>query len=231
MRISELANADEKCSDPAGIPVSAIIYGGRDSNTNVPVRQSFSWAHGVYMGASLESETTSATIGKEGVMRHDPMANMDFVAAPLGRYIGKHFDFGASLSSPPAIFAVNYFLRKGDSYMNDKVDKKVWLLWMAGRVSGKYSALKTPVGFIPKYDDVKELFSSQLQKQYTRGQYDEQFSIRAVKLLEKLDRIGAIYEKEEGIPETLFKEIKDERERLLGARKSLGETIPPSAFD
>ena len=231
MRISELANADELASGPQGIPISAIIYGARDSDTNVPVRQSFSWEHGVFMGATLESETTSATIGREGVMRFDPMANMDFVAVPLGKYLHKHFEFGGSLHSQPAIFSVNYFLKgENGAYLNDKVDKKVWLLWMAGRVSGKYSAIKTPTGFIPKYEDIAELFSSQLSKPYKKGQYAEAFSIRTGKLLSKLERIESIYRAEEGVPEMLFSQLEGERARLMDAKKEFGETIPPFSF-
>lgn len=233
VRISELANADALASDAGGIPISAIIYGGRDSGTNVPVRQSFSWEHGVFMGASLESETTSATIGREGVMRFDPMANMDFVAVPLGEYIRKHLDFGKALGQPPAIFAVNYFLKDSGSgaYLNGKVDKKAWLLWMAGRISGKYSAIKTPVGFIPKYKDISELFSSQLGKGYGEEQYNGQFSIRTGKLLEKLARIEAIYRAEENAPQELFTQINEERKRLMQAEREFGgKAIAPSAF-
>jgi len=233
IRLSELEGLDEMALRPEGVEVRAIIYGGRDSHTSVPLCQSFSWEHGVLIGAALESETTSATIGKEGQIKHDPMANFDFLTLPLPRYIGRHLEFGASLSKPPAVFAVNYFLKRGGSgeYLNRKIDKKVWIYWMAGRLAGKYSAIKTPVGFIPKYDDLKSLFKRALSFDYKKEAYEEQFSIRADFLLAKLERIEAAYKKEEGTPQKLFDEIFAQRKRLLEAKEKHGSTIPPSAFE
>ena len=80
IRINELENVDPKANDPKGVPVRGIIYGGRDSDTTVPVAEALTWSHGVLMGATVESETTAATIGKEGVRQHDPMANRDFIS-------------------------------------------------------------------------------------------------------------------------------------------------------
>ena len=101
---------------------------------------------------------------------------------------------------------------------------------MAGRVAGKYKAICTPVGNIPKYEDISALYSSHLNKQYSEEQYHEQFSIRTAKLLGKLSRIEAIYRAEQGVPDLLFLEITTEKERLQKARKEFGETILPEAF-
>ena len=84
---------DKRIDDPKGVRIDAIVYGGRDSDTTVPIAESLSWAHGVFVGATVESETTAATIGKEGVRHHDPMANLDFVTVPLGKYIDNHLKF------------------------------------------------------------------------------------------------------------------------------------------
>src|SRR5690606_29493973 len=97
IRLSELKNVDPKLYDPDGVPVSGIIYGGRDSDTSVPVYQSFDWAHGMFIGASLESETTAATIGAVGVRELSPMANLDFLVVPLGTYLTNHLKFGERL--------------------------------------------------------------------------------------------------------------------------------------
>jgi phosphoenolpyruvate carboxykinase (GTP) len=100
-RLSQLENLDPRADDPEGVPVGGIIYGGRDSDTTVPVTQSFTWIHGVLMmGACLESETTAATLGKTGVRAFQPMANLDFVSILLGRYIQSHLEFAAGLSRP-----------------------------------------------------------------------------------------------------------------------------------
>ena len=85
--INELDNADPNLNEPLGVPVKAIVYGGRDSYTTVPIAESLTWEHGVFLGATVESETTAATIGKEGVRTHDPMANKDFISVPLATYL------------------------------------------------------------------------------------------------------------------------------------------------
>ena len=108
IRINELANADDKLQDPNGVEIKAIVYGGRDSDTTVPVAESLTWSHGVMMGATVESETTAATIGKEGVRQHDPMANRDFISVPLGKYLGNHLKFVEDLKEEPTIYATNY---------------------------------------------------------------------------------------------------------------------------
>lgn len=87
MRISELDNADPNVNNPEGVVVRGILYGGRDSDTNVPICEAFSWEHGVYLGATLESQTTTATLGKTGIRTSDPMAIMDFMVVPLGTYL------------------------------------------------------------------------------------------------------------------------------------------------
>ncbi|MFW5991839.1 MAG: phosphoenolpyruvate carboxykinase (GTP), partial [Halanaerobiaceae bacterium] len=84
IRIKDLDNCDEKFDAKNGVTVNGIVYGGRDSDTTVPVAQTLDWSHGVFIGACLESETTAATLGQEGVRKHNPMANLDFLAIPIG---------------------------------------------------------------------------------------------------------------------------------------------------
>ena len=230
IRMSELENVDPKANDVNGVQVNGIIYGGRDSDTNVPVAQSLNWSHGVFSGASLESETTSATLGKEGQRAHSPMANLDFIVVPLGKYIENHLKFGKSLSKVPLIFSTNYFLKGEDgNYLNDKIDKKVWILWAEGRVHNEYEAIETPIGFIPEYEDLKDLFHSVLGKKYTKDQYERQFSLRVEKLLSKLDRIEKIYSEEE-VPEEFMNHFERQRRRLLEAKEKIGKEIL-SPFD
>ncbi len=225
IRIKELANADPKLNDPNGVPIHGMIYGGRDSDTSPPVLESFNWAHGVFIGASLESETTSATIGQEGQRKMSPMANLDFVVVPLGTYIKNYVEFGNKLKTPPKIYGVNYFLKKEGKYLNDILDKKVWLMWMEGRVNSEYEAIETPVGFIPKHEDLKALFKQIFDKDYTEEQYIEQFSIRITKLLERLDRVEKFYEKEHDIPVVFTDNITKQRERLNTAKEKFQKDI------
>ena len=228
IRIKELENASPKLHDPEGIPVSGFIYGGRDSDTSPPLLESLSWSHGVYVGAAVESETTAATIGQQGVRKHNPMANQEFLTVPLGVYIENHLKFGESLDKPPLIFATNYFLKEHDEFLNSKLDKKVWLMWMEGRVHQEFDVIETPVGYIPRYEDLKRLFRDILDKDYSKEDYEKQFSIRIFKLLEKLDRIEEIYKGEENIPRLFLKHAEQERGRLLKAKEKSGkDTISP----
>lgn len=231
IRLKELDNADPNLDSPEGIVVDGIIYGGRDSDTAVPICQALGWSHGVFMGAALESETTSAIIGQEGVRRHDPMANLDFLVLPFGTYIKNHLKFGADLDKTPLVFTTNYFLKEDGKYLNSALDKKVWLLWMEGRVHDDYGAIETPVGYIPKYEDLKVLFKATLGKDYTREDYVKQFSIRIPNQLAKLDRIEQIYRGEEHIPGVFYEHIKQQRQRLLDAKKRFGkDIISPEEF-
>jgi phosphoenolpyruvate carboxykinase (GTP) len=225
LRINDLDNADPKADDPEGVRVDGMIYGGRDSDTNVPVCQSLSWAHGVFLGCSIESETTAAALGKEGVIVHNPMANIEFLVVPLNVYIKNHMEFGERLDKPPIVFATNYFLKKDGKFLNEKVDKKVWILWMEGRVNGDYETIETPIGFIPRYEDLKALFKQVFGKEYTKEQYVQQFSIRISALLKRFDRISAIFKQEENIPETFFVHLDQQIERLKEAQEKYKKDV------
>ena len=232
VRIEDLANADPNLHNPDGVPVDGFIYGGRDSDTSVPVYQSLSWTHGVAIGATLESETTSATLGAEGVRTFNPMSNLDFLVVPLGRYIENHIRFGESLSKTPLVFSTNYFLKQDGAFVNEKVDKKVWLLWMEGRVHNEYGALETPIGYIPKYQDLKDLFRQIFDREYTREEYDTQFAIRVEKFQQKMDRIDKIYAGESDIPRDFLDTLSMLRKRLTDARTTAAtDELPPGQFE
>ena len=232
VRISELENADPKADDPNGVPVDGFIYGGRDSDTSVPVYQTIGWSHGVFTGACLESETTAATLGAEGVRNLSPMANMDFLVVPLGTYIANHLKFGEELDKEPLVFATNYFLKEDGKFMNEKVDKKVWLIWMDGRVHNEYDAIETPIGFIPKYEDLNELFKQIFDREYTKEDYEKQFSVRIIKWLDKMDRIEKIYGAEEEIPKIFHDHLEQQRTRLNEAKEKFGkDVISPFEFE
>lgn len=230
IRIKELDNANKELDNPEGVPVSGVIYGGRDSDVNVPICESFNWQHGVFVGACLESETTTANIGQTGIRTHDPMANIDFLVVPYNLYVSNHLKFGKKAKKCPKIFTTNYFLKTPEGkWVNEKVDKKVWVLWAEGRVHGDYKALETPVGLIPQFDDIKALFKQIFNKDYTKEDYEKQFSIRVARQLEKLDRMEAIF-KEEEMPKEFVDEMKAQRSRLNEAKAKHGDLISPFSF-
>ncbi|WP_206203993.1 phosphoenolpyruvate carboxykinase (GTP) [Thermococcus sp. ES12] len=233
--LEHFPNVDmEALEAPCGVEVGGMIFGGRDKDTWPPVREAFDWKHGVItMGAALESETTAATLGKEGIRAFNPMAILDFISVPLGEYIENYLEFEKKLRKAPKIFAVNYFLRdENGNWLNHKLDKAVWLKWMELRVHGDVDAIETPIGYIPRYEDLARLFREVLNKEYSREAYEKQFTIRVPELLAKIDRIEKIYrEQVKEVPEELFRVLEEERERLLEAREKYGDYISPFVLE
>ena len=225
-----LASLDTRFDDPQGVPAGGIIYGGRDSDTWVPVQQSFDWAHGIItMGASLESETTAATIGQEGVRTFNLMSNLDFLAIPLGKYIANNLNFAASLKRAPLVFAVNYFQRRKDgSWLTGMRDKAVWIKWMERRVHGEVEVIRGPTGWLPLHEDLEPLFKEVLGKAYSRQEYVEQFTIRVPENLAKLDRIMQIYRQDVAdVPPIALETLAAQRQRLEELRAAKGDYVSP----
>jgi len=227
-------NLDPVLHDPKGVEVGGIVYGGRDSDTCVPVEESFDWVHGIITkGAALESETTAATLGQEGVREFNPMSNLDFLSIPVGAYVQKNLDFGKGLQKVPIIFSVNYFLRDRDTgkFLNEKNDKKVWYKWMELRVHNDVNAIKTPTGLIPKYEDLQPLFKQILNMDYTVAAYKKQFMTRVPEGLAKIDRIKKVYGTTvTDTPKILFEVLEEQRQRLLKAKETYGDYIDPEAY-
>ena len=227
--LSDLSNRDPLADAPEGVPVGGVIYGGRDSDTWVPVEQAFDWTEGIIAkGASLESETTATVIGATGARAFNLMSNIDFLSIPMGKYIMNNVNFAKDLKKVPMVFSVNYFLKnKEGKYLNGMLDKRVWILWAELRVNGDVDAIKTPTGFIPKYEDLAKLFKSSLNSEYTQAQYVEQFTVRVPELLAKIDRIEKVYREEPGIGQIVFDTFDIQRKRLKDTQEKYGDYISP----
>ncbi|UCG35737.1 MAG: phosphoenolpyruvate carboxykinase (GTP) [Candidatus Omnitrophota bacterium] len=230
--LSSLENVDRELGNPQGVEVSGIIYGGRDSDTSVPVEEALSWAQGICIkAASLESETTAATLGQEGVRAFNPMSNIDFVSIPLGTYIDMNLNFGKKLKKPALIFSVNYFLLDKDvKFFNDLEDKRVWLKWMRARIDGAVSALATPTGLIPLYEDLKDLFEEVLNKEYKKEDYITPFTLRIPENIAKIERIRNIYKDLKYIPAHFYEELDAQEVRLRESQKKFGDYVSPLGF-
>jgi phosphoenolpyruvate carboxykinase (GTP) len=229
IRIEELPNADPNLHNPEGVPISGIFYGGRDSVTMPPVVESFDWEHGVFLGATIESETTVQTLGAEGIRITQPMANLDFIVVPLSKYFENHQKFGNSLTIPPKVFAMNYFLKgKDGKYLNDILDKLCWVIWAEKRIYGEFEAINTPIGYIPNFQDLKSLFNQYLNKDYKKHEYIEQFTIRIERLLQKVNRIRANYEKDINIPQFFWRILNQQQSELteLKEKYKMDEVSP-----
>ena len=228
--LKALQNCDPELDNPHGVVLGGIMYGGRDAKSYVPVQQSFDWNHGIIAyGASLETETTFAIIGKEGVSEINLMSIQDFVAIPLGKYVKNNLDFGRKLTKPPLIFGVNYFLRDKDGkFVNGMRDKHVWVKWMELRVHEEVGAVNGPTGCIPKFEDLVPLFRQVLGQAYTREDYIKQFTIRVPENLAKLDRVEKFHRSEvSDVPPVLYKVLDEQRKRLLKVQKRRGKYVSP----
>jgi phosphoenolpyruvate carboxykinase (GTP) len=232
--LKALKNCDPELENPLGVELSAIMYGGRDAKAYVPVQQSFDWQHGIIAyGASLETETTFAIIGQEGVPEINMMSIQDFISIPLGRNIRNNLEIGKKLRKAPVIFGVNYFLRNHTGkLLNTRRDKHVWMKWMELRVHNEAGALKSPTGYLPKYQDLRRLFNHVLSKNYGKKDYIEQFTIRVPENLAKIERVVKFYqEKVADTPTELFHVLDQQRERLLKVQEDFGDYISPESFE
>jgi phosphoenolpyruvate carboxykinase (GTP) len=202
---------DKDWENPAGVPISAIVYGGRRMSEIPLVFQSLSWNHGVYLGATLSSEQTAAAEGKVGSLRRDPMAMLPFCGYHMGDYFGHHIKIGKKVKNPPAIFHVNWFRKgpAGEFLWPGFGDNARVLKWIVQRVQGAAGAQETPLGYVPNKSDIDWSGVS-----FTDAQWDAVTAINRDTLRQQTEEQAEFFAK---FGDHLPKEIEAERQRLIKA--------------
>lgn len=152
--IEQYPKLSKDYNNPSGVPVSAILYGGRRKDLIPLVYQAFSWEHGVLIGAMQRVETTAAAVGKVGVLRNDPMAIRPFVGYNMADYFAHHIKMGEKISNPPKVFNVNWFRKdENGNFIWPGFSNNMYVIkWIIDRVAGKADAIETPIGYVPNLD-------------------------------------------------------------------------------
>jgi phosphoenolpyruvate carboxykinase (GTP) len=199
--------------DPEGLPISAIIFGGRRARLAPLVYESHDWQHGVFVGAMMASETTAAATGAVGVTRRDPMAMLPFCGYNMGDYFAHWLEMGPKLKKPPRIFHVNWFRR-------DAAGKFLWpgygenvrvLKWMLDRIEGRAGATDTPIGCVPAPGSLTLDGLS-----ISRDALDELLRVNPADWTEEEQAVGKFFQKfGERLPDAICQEQKALASRLL----------------
>ena len=203
---------DDKWDDVKGVPIDGFIFGGRRS-TGVPlVYQSFNWNFGVYLATTMGSETTAAAFGEIGKVRRDPFAMLPFMGYHIGDYVNHWLQFGRNLPNAPRIFGVNWFKK-------DENGKFLWpgfsentrvLIWIVQRIRGRASSVESPIGWMPRYEDI----DWRGMEQFTREDFTKIMSVEREPGKQELLSHEELFE---NIYDKLPKEFFFMRELLLSA--------------
>ncbi len=239
LKSDSLENYSSQAENPEGALTRVFTYSGRDADTMPPVWVAKSSAEGVIIGACIVSAATATEVGATGVKRA-PWANAPFIPGALGDYMNAQFNFFGNKKInkeyAPVMAGLNYFLtekaRGGDSskLLGEKKDVKVWLSWLERYAHNEIGYMETPIGNLPKYDDLKLLFKQIIDKEYSKELYTKQFSLYLDNIINRVELQQDAYAKEEGIPQTLFDILAEQKKNLLALKDDHGSIVSPEVL-
>jgi len=239
--LDTLENYDPATENPKGVKLSGLLFGGRDYTTMPTIVMAHDWMNSVVHGAIIRSATTATEIGADGSEKRSPFANEAFFPGPLAHYISHYKAFGENPhiapENLPSGFQVNYWLHKSgrgtlapgetDGLIGEKRDTKVWMRIMALMHQGKVESIWTPIGRIPKYQDLKKLFKEVIDKEYEKELYTKQFSLYTDNLIKRVDMSIVEFAKEKGMPEEFFHVLDTWRRDLAALKATIGLIVTP----
>jgi phosphoenolpyruvate carboxykinase (GTP) len=233
---SALANYSDETENPDGVVSRIFTYSGRDSDTMPPVWAAKTTDDGVAIGACIVSAATATEVGVTGVKRA-PWANAPFTPGALGDYMDAQFKFFANSKvadgNKPILAGLNYFLTngarggEGTKLLGEKRDVKVWLGWLERLTHGDVSPIETPIGLLPKFLDLKSLFSELIDKEYTEDLYNRQFALYIDNIVGRIDMQTEAYRKEKRVPEKFFDILATQRAGLMELKEKYGSVVTP----
>ena len=200
-------------NNPKGVPVTAIIFGGRRAKTAPLVYESRSWQHGAFVGSIMASETTAAAAGAIGVVRRDPMAMRPFVGYDMGDYFAHWLEMGKRIPHAPKIFHVNWFRTDDEGHFiwPGFGDNMRVVMWILARCAGEVDAVETPIGFVPKPEDI----NIEGLDGVTVDTVKNLLTIDKQSWLDDVENIKAFYKQVgDRVPQEMYTELAQLEERL-----------------